>query len=110
MTNSTIAALREQNKSLGQLVIRLCTIILRNVVEQRELIGIREAEMARRLLVAVTPVEIVARLREVSMRCTQLSVGCPDSQAAQALEHLGVELATEAETLETLLQIPGAEE
>lgn len=105
-----IAELRQENKDMCLLVIRLSTIILRNVVEQRELIGIRDGEIAQRLLVAVTPVEIVARLREVSMRCIQLSVGCPDSQAARELEHLGVELATEAKTLELLFKIPGTDE
>jgi phosphate uptake regulator len=110
MTNSTIAELRIENKSLLALVIRLSAIILRNVVEQRELIGSRDSEMVRYLLVAVTPVEIVARLREVSLRCSQLSLGSPDSQDAEALERVGVELAAEAEALEVLLKIPGADE
>jgi hypothetical protein len=107
---STVAELQKKNDDLRQLVIKLSTIILRNVVEQRELIGIGDDATAPRLLASTTPVAIVARLREVSMRCSELSLDCRESESAHVLEGLSVELAAEAETLEVLLKIPGANE
>jgi hypothetical protein len=106
MGNSTVADLQRKNDDLNQLVIRLSTIILRNVVEQRELVNIYGSKIDPRLPAAMTPVAIVYRLREVSKRCSELSLDCNDSEAAHALEGLSVELATEAETLEALLKIP----
>ena len=110
MVYSTIAELQRKNDDLRQLVIKLSTIILRNVVEQRELVGIRDDEVAPRLLASTTPLAVVARLREVSMRCSELSLDCRDSASAHTLEGLSVELAAEAESLEVLLKIPGADE
>jgi hypothetical protein len=110
MAHSTLAELQKKNGDLCQLVIRLGTIILRNVAEQRELAGIRGSQIAPQLLVAITPVGIVSRLREASMRCSELSRDCCDGDAACTLEGLGVELATEAETFEALLRVPGPEE
>jgi hypothetical protein len=104
VTDLTIADLRGRNEDLRQLVARLGTIILSNVVEQRELAGIRGSKIALRLLAAVTPVEIVARLRDASMCCTQLSLDCPGSDIANTLERLGVELADEATNLEALFK------
>lgn len=102
--NAENAELKEKNRNLRQLVIRLSTIILRNVVEQRELVGIHGNEIAPRLLVAMTPVGIAARLREVSMRCSELSRDSRNGDAARTLEELSVELANEAESLEVLLK------
>lgn len=110
MTNSKVAELRKKNDDLRQLVIRLSTIILKNVVEQRELLGIHISETAPGLLAAMTPVAIVDRLREISMRCRELSLDCCDIDAVRALEGLSVELAIEAESLEVLLRIPGTGE
>ena len=103
MTNSAISEiteLKKQNHDLRQLVIRLSTIILLNIVEQRQLIGIGGGEIGTRLLVAMTPIEIIARLREVSMHCTRLSLDRDDSHAAQTTELRGIELETGAKTLE----------
>jgi hypothetical protein len=108
MTDLRVAELRQKNNDLFQLVIRLSTIILRNVVEQRELLLIRDGTFDPRMLAAMMPAEIVARLREVAMHCSRLSIDCPDGAAAQTLEQLGVELATEAKDLEALFRFPDA--
>ena len=109
MPNSTLAELQRKNADLRELVIRLSTIVLRNVVEQRELMGIHGSEFAPRMMAAMTPVGVVARLREISLRCSELSRDCCDGDAVRALENLGVELAAEAESLEVLLRIPGTD-
>lgn len=110
VTKFTAAELKKKNRDLRELVITLSTIILRNVVEQKELAEIRGSEIAPRVLAAITPVAVVSRLREVSMRCSELSRDCCDGDAARTLDGLSVELATEAEMLEVLLKIPGADE
>jgi hypothetical protein len=110
MENSALAELQKENDDLRQLVIRLGTIILRNAIEQRELISTRSSELAPRLLAAMTPVCVIGRLREISLRCSQLSRDSGDGDAARALEDLGVALANEAQALETILRIPDAEE
>jgi hypothetical protein len=107
MTNSTVAGLERQNDGLRQSVIRLGTIILRNAVETRELI---ETHGSETLQAAVMSTNTVARLREASLCCSQLSRAYHDSAATQVLESLGVELANEARSLELLLKIPGADE
>jgi hypothetical protein len=109
MEHSVLGELQRENLELRQLVIRLGTIVLRNAVEQRELIGAR-SEVAPRLFAAMTPVSVVGRLREISVRCSQLSRDGSDGNAARALEDLGVALANEAQTLETILRIPDAED
>jgi hypothetical protein len=110
MANLTVAELQQKNSDLCQLVIRLSTIMLSNVVEQRELLLVHDGGIDPRMVAAVTPVEIVARLREVAMHCSQLSIRCPNRTSAQALEQLGVELAAEAENLEALLRISEADD
>jgi hypothetical protein len=110
MANLTLAELQNKNRDLCQLVIRLSAIILRNVAEQRELAGIRGSQIAPQLLVAIMPVGIVSRLREASMRCSELSRDCCDGDTTRTLEGLGVELATEAEMFEALLRLSGHEE
>jgi hypothetical protein len=52
----------------------------------------------------VTPVETVARLRDASMCCTQLSLDRTGSDIANTLERLGIELADEATNLEVLFK------
>lgn len=110
MINTKVAELKRKNHDLRQLVIRLATIILRNVIEQRELSGLRSGEISPHLLAAMTPVAITARLREVSMLCSELSRDCHDRESAQALEDISIELANEAENLEVLLRMPGTDE
>jgi hypothetical protein len=110
MSALTIAELRKKNDDLRQLVIRLGTIILRNAVEHRELVAARGSELGPRLLAATTPVRTVDRLREIALRCNELSRDCRDTDASHALEGLSAQLATEAETLEVLLRIAGANE
>jgi hypothetical protein len=103
MTGSNIAELRKKNDDLLQLVLRLVTIIFRNAVEQRELAGVRGSTIAPRLLAATMPVGIVEHLREVALRCGEISRASCDPAVAHELEGLSVELAAEAETLEGLL-------
>ncbi len=108
MTNS-IAELERKNDDLRQVVIRLSTIILGNAIERRDVVAARPP-------VAITPAETIARLREismrctplreVSMRCTQLSLDSRDSHVAQALERLGADLAAVADSTESLLRNP----
>jgi hypothetical protein len=109
MADSSLPELQARNADLCRLVIRLSTIILRNIAEQRELAVIRGNEIAPQLLVAITPVGIVSRLRETSIRCSELSRNCCDGETARTLEGLGVELATEAESFEALLKVSGPE-
>jgi hypothetical protein len=108
MENSALAELQQENAELRQLVIRLGTIVLRNAVEQRELIGAR-SQVAPALFAATSPIGVISRLREISLRCSQLSRERGEGDAARALEGLGVALANEAQTLETILKIPDAE-
>jgi len=110
MTNSTCADLQKKNDDLRQLVIRLSTILLCNAVEQRELIGQRSNKIAARVLAAMTPVGLVCRLREISLRCGELSRDSADAASARAFEELSVELATEAIALEDLLRVPDGSE
>lgn len=110
MSASPLAELRKKNDGLRQLVMRLGTIVLRNVIEQRELLAIHGSELSPRLVAAMTPVGVAGRLREISLRCSELSRDCCDGDATHALEALGIELATEAETLEALQRIPGGDE
>jgi hypothetical protein len=105
MTTATIKKLEEKNGELLQLVVRLCTFILRSAVEQRELVHSLDAENAQRQLAAVVPRETVTRLREVAVLCTQLSLEGRDQQTCHALEQLGIELAAEAEGLEPAFRI-----
>jgi hypothetical protein len=107
VTHSTLVDLQRKNADLRQLVIRLSTIILRNMIEQRELVGLLGDEVAPRMLALMTPAAVVSRLREVSIRCTELSRGRCESSVAHAFEGLSVELAAEAEALEEILKIPG---
>lgn len=103
MTNPTVAGLQRQNDGLRQSVIRLGTIILRNAVERRESIATLGGE-------TMMSTDMVARLREASLCCSQLSRDYHASAAAQVLESLGVELAHEAQSLEFSLKIPGDDE
>ena len=109
MQHSKIVRLRKKNDDLRQLVIRLGTILVRNTVEQRELLGIHSGTLPARVLSAITPVGVVDRLRDISLRCSELSRDCCDDDDGRALEGLGVELATEAEALEALLRTPGGQ-
>jgi hypothetical protein len=109
MENSALAELQRENDELRQLVLRLGAIVLHNAVDQRELISTC-SEVAPDLFAAMTPVSVIGRLREISLRCSQLSRDHGDGDAARALEDLGVALANEAQTLETILRIPDAED
>jgi len=111
MTKSTVAGLERQNDGLRQSVIRLGTIILRNAIETRELISARGGEAGPQPRAAVpSSANIVARLREASLCCSQLSREYHANAATQVLESLGVELANEARSLELILKIPGTDE
>jgi hypothetical protein len=110
MTDLTLADLLNENHDLRQLVIRLSTILLRNAVEQRELISLRSNRIASRVLAAMTPVGLVGRLREVSLRCGELSRASADAALTRAFEELSVELANEAISLEQLLRVPDGSE
>lgn len=44
---------------------------------------------------------IIEEMRLVAQKCTSLSRGCLDRELAQALEEVGVDLATKASELES---------
>jgi hypothetical protein len=104
MTSSIIAKLQKKNDDLRQLVIRLGTIMLADVVEHRTLAEMRGSITAPLLLAATMPAGIVDHLREMALRCGEVSRDCCDSDTARALESLSVQLAAEAETLERQLR------
>jgi hypothetical protein len=110
MHNCSIDDLTRENGRLREAVIQLSTIMLKNVVEQRELSGILTNESDLRRSGTMIPIGIAARLREASLLCTELSRGSCEGDAAQALEDLSVQLAAEAEHLEPQLKIPNADE
>jgi hypothetical protein len=108
MSTPTITELLTQVDELRRSTIRLSAIILSIAVEHRELVDAGDGEPASHRL-ATTPATMVARLREASMRCTQLSLACRGSDAGLTLEGLGAELAAEAQNYEALLRIPNAD-
>jgi hypothetical protein len=105
MTGSTVAALQKKNDDLRQLVIRLGTILLGNIAQHRALVEMRGAVVAPMLLAATMPGDIVGHLREMALRCGEISRDCCNPDVAHALEGLSVEFATEAEALEELLRV-----
>jgi hypothetical protein len=110
MRASAPPELRKKKDDLCRFVMRLGTVVLCNVVEQRELMESHGSTLPPPLLAAITPVGVVGRLREISLRFGELSRDCCDADAAHGLEALSVELATEAESLEARLRISGADE
>jgi hypothetical protein len=106
VASSTSTRLQEENDDLRKLVVQLSRIILRNVAEQRGLPKLHSTVISPQLPDAMSPTEIVSRLREVAIRCAHLSNACADSGTATELESLSVELADAAERLETVLAIP----
>ena len=109
MENSTRAHLREENKELRWLVIRLSKILLRTVAEIGELPIIQSRSVRSPLPEPMSPAEIVAGLRDEAMRCARLSRDSADGGATQELENLSVELADAAERVQNLLDPPGNE-
>jgi hypothetical protein len=109
MENSKIAHLREENKELRELVIRLSKILLRTVAEIGELPIIQSPSVRSPLREPMSPAEIVAGLREEAIRCARLSRDSADGGAAQELEGLSVELADTAERVQNLVAPSGNE-
>jgi hypothetical protein len=108
MSTPTVTELLNQIEELRRSAIRLSAIVLSIAFEHRELVDAGGSEPAPHRL-ATTPATMVARLREASMRCNQLSLTCRGTDAGHTLEGLSAELAAEAEHYEALLRIPGAD-
>ena len=64
MTDSNLAELARENRDLRQVVKQLSAIVLRNAAEQRQL-AMRQADAV------MTPVERIAKLRELSVQSGQ---------------------------------------
>ena len=103
MAHSTCDQLRREKNDLRELVVQLSTIILRSLVEQRQLPKLYSSEAPPLLPQAMSPTEIPSRLREAATRCAHLSRDCTDSNIGQEFESLSVELADVAERLEALI-------
>jgi hypothetical protein len=110
MMESKISGEDSKKPRLCELVKRLSTIILSNALEQKDLLALPPA-------VPLSPVESMANLRRVSMRCAQLreasvccaQVGhdCGNTQTGLALGRLSADLASVAEDLAALAGRPG---
>lgn len=109
MTDRTFDEIRRNNDDLRKVVVRMATIIRDGFVERRLLAATRGADIAPCLLAAVTPVNAVDHLRELALLCSHLSRDDRNGPAAQALEDLGTELATEAGDLAALLRLTAAD-
>jgi hypothetical protein len=109
MENSKSAHLREENKGLRELVIRLSKILLRTLADIGELPIIQTRLVRWALPDPMSPAEIVAGLREEAVRCARLSRDSADGGAAQELESLSVELSDTAERVQNLLARSGNE-
>jgi hypothetical protein len=106
MNDTTNVALARKNRDLRQLVTRLSAIILRNALDQRQ-------QAVRQAHIAMSPVERVGRvrelsmhsgqLREISMRLMQIGLSCREADAAAALKGLAGEFADEAGHVDALI-------
>jgi hypothetical protein len=103
MARSTCDRLRREKEDLRDLVVQLSTIVLRNLVEQKRLPRLYSGAAPPALPPAMSPTEIVPRLREAAMRCAHLSRERADSRIRREFESLSVELADVAERLEALI-------
>jgi hypothetical protein len=107
MTDETMTALAKENRDLRQVVMRLSAIVLRSSVEQRQL-ATRQAADA-----LMTPVERIAKLRELSLhsgqlrelslRLMQIRLACRESEAANVLKGLAGEFVDEAGHVDSLI-------
>jgi hypothetical protein len=102
MVHSAWEQLRRERDGFRDLVVQLCTIILRNLVEQRPLPRLYNADTPPLPRQEMSPTEIAPRLREVATRCAHLSRDSADRNIGREFESLGVELADVAERLEAL--------
>ncbi|HEY1544850.1 MAG TPA: hypothetical protein VGG01_20825 [Xanthobacteraceae bacterium] len=108
-----IAELARENRDLRQVLTRLSAIVLRNACEQRQLAS-RQAD-AR-----MTPVERIAKVRELSMqsgqlrgislRLIQIGLACRDAEAADALKGLAGEFSDEAAQVDAVIATAHANE
>jgi hypothetical protein len=105
MINSTIDQLRRENDDLRELIVRLSTIILQNIVGQRALPQAHSRLSLSSSTALMSPVEIVARMREVALLCAYLG-----RETAQELESLRIELADAAERVAAAFAIPDADD
>jgi hypothetical protein len=106
MMDSTTAELARENRDLRQVVTRLSAIVLRNAVEQRRL-ATRQAD------VLMTPVERIAKVRELSMqsgqlraislRLMQIGLACHEAEGADTLKGLAGEFSDEASQVDALI-------
>jgi hypothetical protein len=106
MANTTIAQLRTENDDLRKLVIKLGSIVLRNVLEQTELPKPHRLDPPPLLPAALSPNETVLRLRELAVRYAHMSRLCVDRPTAEELDSLSVELAEAAQRMEALFAVP----
>jgi hypothetical protein len=94
--------LRTERDGFRDLVVRLSTIVLRNLVEQKRLPKLYSGEASPPLPESMSLTEIALRLREAAIRCAHLSRERADSPIGQEFESLSVELADVAQRLEAL--------
>jgi hypothetical protein len=106
MTDAMIAELARKNRDLSQVVTRLSTIVLRNAVEQRQLAA-RQADLP------LSPVERIAKLREltmqsgelreISLRLMSIGLACREPRVGNMLKGLAGEFSDEAGRVDGLI-------
>lgn len=100
MANSPLAQAQKDNDDLRHLVMRLSRIVLRLVVDQKELPNLHDSDVPLQLPTELSPGETITALRELAMRSANLSRHRPDGRRTRLLETLSVEFAVAAEDLE----------
>jgi hypothetical protein len=100
MTIAEIAELRDVNRRLQALVVRLARIIVRSISEAKTLPGDLNRSVSAELNYATRRPETVSMLRDVAVECAHLARDAPEMTVARELEEMSVELAEGAAKLE----------
>jgi hypothetical protein len=101
MAEPSIEELQRENAELRERLDKLRKL-LHGVVESRTVLDVVGPETRSRMINSMSPSEMGPHLREVALSCIRLARESTDARAALELEHISIELADRAGSLEAI--------